>query len=369
YLRVDVHDFSQYTFPLLPLESDVFQIAKEFLVLDGSKGPRLARVKEGESIMNKPLVSAYMQSLQEACKCAHCTGDLSTFTSCLEQNFKKSLVRIVTDILALSLFDTTEPIRVFLRPGPEVPKSNMFTNAVEGILFEPTGTYKSCDVLEPIYHALFLVGHSPEWPVSDDAWTWMASAAHGQVVYPAFFDNIAFDGRPLTRLAGGPGFLRHKNGCYDLVLNNPILHSPRFKRHDEPVNGPRNLAQQAKLIWKVQVANGYLQVAMLPSMGVEIGSPMSNFQNASKALYIPNCAHDKDAMIDPPDTQSFYTTGSYFKSPLAPDEKTPVVAVANDAELRFLALSGDDQGVIRGDCCLECCINICRLAGFNYVIS
>ena len=381
YLRAEDHEFSQYTLPLLPCESGVVQVLYEFLNLKDSERGGLAPIHEKQSVLDKTKVSVYLDRLQKKCQCSRCTGDISSLKSCLKDSFKRSFVGIATDILALSLFDCTEPIRVCLNPSLEYPESNGFMEAVEQILFGSTEAVTKCSVFEPMDWALFMIDHPHNflWAGRSGESTWVASTAHGQVVFPAFLDELAFDGRCLTRLSGGPGSLRHQRLCYNMVVDSG--HQDRdsksfIRKYDKPVDGPRNLDPDRQLTWMVQIDEDCLDISMgstgFESMSTHELSPMKHFERASKALFIPSCAHGKDMKIDPPDDQSVYATWFYQKDNRPGeelDERTAIVAVAGDAKLRFAALAGADKAVIRGGACLKCCIKICRLADFDYVIS
>ena len=49
-------------------------------------------------------------------------------------------------------------------------------------------------------------------------------------------------------------------------------------------------------------------------------------------------------------------------------EKIAVIAVAENDDLRFMALAGGCATVIRGNACLQCCLNVCRRMGLYCVI-
>ena len=181
----------------------------------------------------------------------------------------------------------------------------------------------------------------------------------------------------LGRLAVVRGKLRFEDVAYETVR---CAASESFcpQLHETPVNRPCNLfgPGNVNIPWKIEIRNRHLNVKFEDSSLGLVGDPMTYLRTASISILAARCSHDKDAQMIEPDRWAVYLTpsGPAYAATLDDGglERIFVVAVAGDDRLRFMALAGigiDSPTVIRGDACLECCLTLCRKAGFRYVIA
>jgi hypothetical protein len=75
---------------------------------------RLWGLKESETIFDLPLLNTYVKDARDSCRCGSCSGDMSRSDLCSVASFERLVVDLTHEIVSLSLFDTIEPIMVFM---------------------------------------------------------------------------------------------------------------------------------------------------------------------------------------------------------------------------------------------------------------
>lgn len=384
--------------PLFPPHEDIYLSFMKYLSLQNDRDRKFGQLADGDDITSLPLVSNLIKTLSKQCSCPRCTGDGLFSSDCLIDRLHSAITVAAVDILALSLFDSMEQLRVYykfsinLRDHPD--NGNRFPDVLQKIIFGNIEDRLSSHAvsLDPvddlIRYALLLLGHVPDDGTKGRRQQdWVASAYRGQVVFPIFLESLSIRaGQPLTRLGFSPGMLLYKKCRYEQAYGSLIrgVEPPTRMNldlrhiHPDKVDGPKNLMSDRKLLWNVSVEDKHLLVSMGLSKSLPQVHIMHLLRFASRSLFVASCPHDKDAKIEPPDNEAFFMTPFYdgqYRNPGETDEqyrersgKTAVIAVDKNDGFRFLALCGEGQAVIRGGACLECCIGICRQAGLKTVI-
>lgn len=189
---------------LWPSDTKIASTITEFLNLS-SPLTRLGTLRESETTLDLPLVKNYIQGAKGSCCCRSCSGEIQWSPSCSVDSFKELIVDLTHDILALSLFDTMEPILIFVPSSHRRrPRDGSFRDAVHDIVLESgSGT---CEALGILKAALSLISH-PTSPSANTKSavegfiTWITSASWSQVVYPLFFDSMNLRNQALLSLA------------------------------------------------------------------------------------------------------------------------------------------------------------------------
>ncbi|KAI7969642.1 hypothetical protein EIK77_008797 [Talaromyces pinophilus] len=361
-----------------PSESDIYSVFGLFFNLN--QMPEKLPITLDGDILTLPYVSAYVTELEKMCQCRRCSRDASKFETCAIDLFKSSVVTLTRDILAISIFDSTESILVAANWRLSEPPCLLpFKEAVNNILFGNGDG--GCTVTEIFDSLLFLIGHDTSEEMHDRinrGIHWIASAGRGQVVYPIYLENAGLISSDLLRLGGGPGDIIYDNMRHTLVATHSIEFFASVTLHENvPVRGPRNLIPDDSLEWRIIKQDGYLQLGFgITSTSIKMFNPMKAIWAASQSLFISSCPHSGEPDGEVFDSHSIYITPRYEAGASAirmrPAElalKTVVVGVAGNERLRFFALAGGSPAIIAQKACMHCCIKICRLTGYTHVIA
>jgi hypothetical protein len=376
-----VRDYSQFVVDLWPTDTEISSILTKFMNL-ADPVTRLGTLKESETILDLPLVKTYIKDIRESCLCYSCSGDMSRLNRCSIEKFKESVVEITRDLLALSLFDTIDPVFAAIRPIGPNNASLPFNDAIRHIVFG-SGLI-TCEVTSVFDAALSIICHKTSEELNaganeDGKKTWIASACRGQVVYPAFFDAMSLRNRALLSLGGGPGVLEYEGLKHDIVVRKLLgIHTDVKVWGEVQVNGPQNLLKGEELEWQVKVGNRCLELSCGITSSVKAFNPMHMLTAAASSLFISKCAHKKDAQLESQDSHCYYITPCFDMLSIQSHNnnweelvrtKTGVVAVSGNDGLRCFALVGGTPAIIRQSACLQCCIDICRRLGYCYVVA
>ena len=132
-----------------------------FLNIDYNPDNESAPFSDDTRILELPLVGAHIRSLSEQCRCSFCLGTpLVQPNHCKVLRFQDLLSRLTADILALSLFNTMDPMLVYSGQliSLEATAKNPFIVSIKDILFEMKLRIE-CSTKEILRYALSLAGH------------------------------------------------------------------------------------------------------------------------------------------------------------------------------------------------------------------
>jgi hypothetical protein len=369
-----------YRGSIFPTERHIAMTLSLLLSPGESYGYALYSTRDGESIFKVPLVQDYTNYLKSKCDCLICTpNQLTIYSECLVDGFKSAICGFTFTVLSFSLFDTIADghIRIDTHMYSETiwrsnPSNQGLHQAVKEILL--FGAYRGSDFAMIMEDALSFLGHRFRQDVPTGEW--IARAKCGQVVFPRFFDNGVLDGQGLLRLGVYSGQLVHDDISYQEVNGYGNVPRSRQKIFEQEVNKPCNLMPEEKIIWQITKGENILHLGCTMSSSTNILNPWKILQAATESFYIPECGHPRDKPLQERDMTTKYIGPPVNpKKPrliseqdnLYPGEIGIVPADGNDG-LRLLSLGYGAPCVVRCGACLQCCIDICRKVGLNYVV-
>lgn len=338
----------------------------------------LQRLDDHEMIFDLPLVREHLHEIAKGCTCNGCwkrvmephrTDDSASTCDMIKDEFLRDISYYAAIILTLSLFESPETLLVSV---PLIETQQQLLKVVQHIM--KSGEPTSCTIKEILALARRLVGHKD---LEDDE-SWVITSYKGQAVYPRVYEtgDICQPGYLVLRWA--PGLLFFDGEVYDRGIGPPYLSSNGYETDPlsmqplPPVTEPLNLLPKMKMEWKVVRHDGYLEV--YPACGNHVGKALAILFNLSRALILGGCPHDSASPLEKPDLLSRYRSPTKAGRRSVTEEQIGVVAVDGDAGLRMFALSGPgqiypkDTFVIRNNACLQCCLDLCRRAGYRSVI-
>lgn len=92
---------------------------------------------------------------------------------------------------------------------------------------------------------------------------------------------------------------------------------------------------------------------------------------ALESIFLRKCLSKGTHDDGSPDVNAYYVTPQWNETVKNPEneDKTPVVAVHGNEELRLFSLTCGKPGVIRMGACLKCCLRVCRSdKKYKYVV-
>ena len=323
-------------------------------------------------VMDLPLVHEYLHEIAEL------DGRRRYFLHCLSYH--------VAAILALSMFDNPERLLVSLHQHrfDDFRDGSKLQEAISLIIQsgKPTiGTPR--DLLA---WALYLVGHKD----LNDEVGWVISCYQGQAVYPRVFETEDICQSGYLVLYWAPGLLFFDGEIYKRGTSPPRHHLDRIKfpvnaptNASRTVTEPLNLIPNMRMEWKVVRRDDYLDIYL--TCGNIIGQAYSILSNLSRALIRRGCPHDSALPLGKPDPCSNYVGPLFLEAEYnlaqvtvtsGHERQIGVVAVDRDAGLRMFVMSDTIPSlfyrqvsfVIRSNACLQCCLDLCRRAQYNYLI-
>ena len=354
-------------------------------VLNSKSQQNLQRLDEGQLITDLPLVHLYLRNFAENGRYKHYLEPLSPYRtddsvvlSYIREKFLSKISSYAADILALSIFESPETLLVSLNNG--VYDDHYATSDFPRALSDTFrfGKPAVCEAKSILLRALTLVGHT-----DFDIGGWVISCYKGQAVYPRVFETRSICQPGYLMLSWAPGLLFCNGEVYDKGIEpkysnlkgNRDSTDPVAIHHSRPVTEPLNLVPNMRMEWKVVRCDGYLEV--YPACGGFTGRASQIWLNLSHALMIRGCPHDSMSPLDRPDLFSKYV-GPFLslreQRSSGAESRICVVAVHGDAGLRMFAMSileaidPESHYVIRCSACLQCCLDLCRRAGYNYLI-
>jgi len=348
-------------------------------ILNIKVSEELPALEDGMLIADLPVVKMYLQFLEKHCICSKCSllngytakKNHLAYNPCDKDVFFERTAFIVADILALSLFQYSEPLLVQLRRRRSI--SDEFNQAVSSIL--STGSPMDCSISSLLHWALDIVGHP--LPNNINRLDWVMSSVGGQVVYPTIFDTCCVEKYGYLALSWMRGLLKYGGETYPRVTSSMKTifgTDPITGFYTGNVSQPCNLVPALKLDWKISVRDNVLNA----SLGLENSSfshithdPTIVLLNLADALLLEACPHDRDLKLETVDQFSAYT------GPILPLNTTrnretgtvDVVAVDGADDLRLFSLCFSTCSiVVRKNACLSCCLEVCRRTNFPVLI-
>ena len=355
---------------MFPDEAVLSNVLSEFLDVDITAP--LPILPHDTLFTGLPSVQLLRESVENGCNCVRCKkGSQALYATCAWTRVEGNLHSLVADVLALSLFDSTEPVLLYhKRWTPRDPQP--FEQALRVVLSE--GKPALCCVEGILEWALTLVGHEMP-PFKRESW--VMSSYRGQVFYPRLFETQTLDRQGLLTLSGAPGILRFEGSTYSravsprsdfyILMATPI---PIASKLTIPVDRSINLLADHSTKWRVTIGDNQLYVSLLSTMSTAGYSPFAVICSAVKSLYIETCSHHPDDVLPTPDVHAAYTSPFFpwGEGPGAPT-KLGVVPVHGNEGLRMFCLAHGIPGVVQQSACLACALDICRQSKYPFVIS
>lgn len=363
------------TSPFAP-DSVISKMVARLLGLE--QPPPLPSLREDLLIEHLPLVELYLRDAKEQCPCSKCTlSSDNSFPGCFVSRFFTTLAFIVTDIIALSLFDNSESLLVYMNHKRRSQYTgDQTTVAISKIL--RSGRTGQESLTGFLNWALILIGHKCEDMYSHE---WVISSFQGQAVFPKLFETQVLKKRGYLTLSWAPGVLLHEGNIYTRGLYGrfepttnalPLLGAPK------EVTEPINLVPSLKPVWRVTPSDLYLKIDLGLDSSLDNNLSFINtsahqiLHSMSMALVLESCPHDPSAALSQPDPFCEYSGPliPYTESEWNGDPTSvQVVAVAGSCSLRMFTLSSiQSKAVLRGNACLSCCLDVCRRFDYKVIV-
>ena len=352
--------------------------AKQYLGLQ--EEIQLHKPATGSCIADLPLARSWV--LEQDCGPANSPGSLDPNTL-----FPTRLAPLVTDILALSLFDEClDDIMLWSDVwGPtSVPSSqNNLLEVVLEILL--TGKPRPCSVEVILEWALGLVRHEVSAKLYSSSW--LGSSFKGQVVFPRIFENKRLPEEGWLRLYCLPGVLMSN----DKRKKAHRYASPSKSRHtvrseldidEEEVTRVENFFNSDSIIWNIEDYEEGIGVAMGWSGGEDLLDTFHVLTAIQRTVLVKKCPHEQQC-LSPRKEDDVYFQGPADDELRATEDdkrgKITVFPISGNAQLRLLALSsiawrilGSDRrnplALVNEGSCMACALHECRKLGCQYLI-
>lgn len=344
---------------------------------------QFARLGRNMLIADLPLVSRHLESLTAKCPCDQCCRSTQRNTQpsswedwCYKHEFFRSLSFIITDIFALSLFDSPSPLLVRLsleREGCSPMIDRIISQVIEN------GSSFEFDDINLLAWARSMVGHIFDEEDRDLIMTY----GKGQVIYPIVFDTFHIEKQGYLRLRCLPGILRYKDEVYNVVSCPDSMHREKGSQYATDdlfslpvVSRPLNLFKDFETSWKISIQdNKELHAGLIlrpkgKSSPVIEQNPLEILLSLRDTLLLESCPHDRRAPLVLADRFSSYSSPWQDHSEAVDStSQVDVVAVDGADDLRCFAIAcAGATLVIRRHSCLACCLNVCRDIGVHVLI-
>ncbi|KAJ6143716.1 hypothetical protein N7471_003169 [Penicillium samsonianum] len=363
-------------------------VASTIVAFLGTESPiQLPKQLDGFLIENLRLVAAFKDVQCQDCECVKCSHIPSAQTLCKFDEFIDKIAICTLVVLLLSLLESSDPEGPWLYFGGY----RWFGSLLSGI---PWGGFDAQEFIDPIrkilrgdtkvgysrptlLQALFqLLGHE----LYDLEDIWLMSSFRGQAVYPRLFGTMSIEGKGILSMTCVPGALMWEGELYDYARGPkhrmeeaPLFTARSDRRGSETtnceINAPVDIYSDYKISWQVSKGDKYLTVGIwCPSIPeVSQRCPSASIIGALGSLFV-NCIHDHSSKVIRTTSDLRITTP---KQPVPYSESEKLIGVvpcAQNSAIRFFTLGAGKNGVIRGDACLDCCIQCCAIAGLDFVL-
>jgi hypothetical protein len=369
-------EFADLAGDMFPEDYVISSALSEFMGTD--IGMSLSVLRDGTLITDLPLVALYQDFVKSRCTCAECGGESApTYQSCSWKGTLMNMSNLVADILALSLLDCTEPVLVYVKSSFDQTEQYSLRRSVYSVLSE--GKPTACCVENVIGWALALVGHDVSHSALE---SWVMSSHRGQAFYPRLFETETLGKRGLLVMSGAAGALRYDGQVYTRAISHQseqvvLLSEPNQdirSRSATAVEGPLNLFGDHSIKWQITVGDKLLYVSILSTASRATFAPFAILFAAVHSLYVEECSHCPDAPLSKPDhfaayTSPFFPWGGGGVVGNQQGTKLGVVAVHGNERLRMFCLARGLPAVVQLNSCLQCCLDVCRKADYQFVID
>lgn len=360
---------------------DIITIAKAYAKALALEGPvHFITLQPGMLIADLPLVSRHLDSLMERCPCEHCCESTQRYAGlipnkkfCYKENFFRSLAFVVTEILVLSLFESSTPllVRLSLERQSRGPAMDRYISKVI-----QTGSTQTFDDMELLEWARGMVGHV----FDDEDRSLLVTSGKGQVIYPVVFDTFYIEKQGYLKLYCLKGTLRYQNDTYNVVSSPEDDEDRKRNTQHRPssypsVSQPLNLFKDFKLSWKVTIQDNkelHVKVMVCSSSNVSFiveNDPLSILLSLRDTLLLERCPHNRHAQLTTTESFSLYISPWSFNKRVSDiNSRVGIVPVDGADDLRCFAIACQNTSVLRRNSCIQCCLNLCRDTGVQTLI-
>ncbi|KAK2669990.1 hypothetical protein RAB80_014127 [Fusarium oxysporum f. sp. vasinfectum] len=329
------------------------------------------------AISQLPLVKAHLQTLENICACENCCQ--SPFQHhvsnewCLQADFFRSLAFLILDLLAFSLLEHRTSLRLFTsrdRSGGDGMLAVVSDILESGISDEADAS--PIDAMNIWDWARSLVGHGD---IDDEHRSLIMTSKRGQVIYPLLLETFRFEHHGYLRLRVLPGTLRRDGLVYN-VVSCPDMDMSKLDEHEHPQLSPslevteaRDLPLTLEVSWGIETQdNMHIELYLVvrdsnrPSFMIK-ENPLLLLPSLADTLLLSECPHNRDAKLSRPDTFCRYAAPWHdHASAYGSHSDVDVIATANSDMLRAFSLSCiSGPKVLRGNACIDCCLQVCRI--------
>ena len=367
---------------IFPAADEVSQTLAEFL---GSERPvPLKPLPEGSKIESLPTVVAARRLICSTCPCEKCLPTSNNqYNKCKFDEFLLYVSYCIVRILTISLLVPGDPEGVLVRwrysSHPDI--NDPSTVGVLRCLMEKQAPNFS--IYKFIGLTKDLLDHKFSLDVAD---TWIMSSYHGQTIFPQLLESRVPRKTGILRMVCASGSLYYKGEPHKLVVGAGddinMSKEDSMNSHEEEIQQssseapwlpliPTDAYQGCKLIWQIHIMKNRLHLSVSATSWQHSLSrnPIRALSAASQSIFV-DCNHDRMAEASINGT----SPKLYRTSPRRPTPKVIAkwgigLVQSNENELmRFFSLTYGTPGVIRGDACLDCCYQVCRILDRRFII-
>lgn len=271
---------------------------------------------KGMLVGDLPKVSLHLQSLAMKCPCQHCCtctqryhNPLSNNDFCYKEDFFRSLSFITTEILVLSLFQSSEPILVKASLERRGGYPGLDSTISKVIKTEDTFEFDDMDLLDWVRS---IIGHDYD----DEERSLTLTSGKGQVIHPIVFSTFNIEKHGYLKLCCLSGTLRYENDTFNVVSTSEDIGYTLTSDLDLPVwpevFQPVNLFRNFKLSWDLTVQDNrelHVRLILIGTSGRVIAQmdPLNILLALRDSLVLERCPHDCLTPLKDTDSFASYT--------------------------------------------------------------
>ena len=356
---------------MFPKESVLSSVLSEYT---GCKiSTPLPDLPKGTRISDLPLVALYQQELTSECRCRACDAMFgNAHNSCLKARVLSDISSLVADILGISLLDCVMPVLLYIG-NPYRRSPHQFEIAVHSALTR--SEHVACSVEGVIDWVLRMVGHDVS-PFEKQ--NWIMSSYRGQTFYPRIFETPMFlERQGLLVMSGAPGALRYDGQVYNKGVSREMEsvsgygYPPEImsKLLERKVGVPLSIFQDLSIKWQISKGDGLLYISLLSTYSRVTFNPFPIICGAIQSLYVEDCHHGRDAALKSDEFATYASPFSPWGEAMRVPSEVSVVPAYGNVVVIMLCLVHGIPGVVQENSCLQCSFDICRRAGYRFVID
>ncbi|OAA68574.1 hypothetical protein SPI_00769 [Niveomyces insectorum RCEF 264] len=335
-------------------------------------------------VSDNPQVASELESLSQNCRCSECNTSAPPHSgpaiTCEKHYFFLHASFVISDILAVSLFDSPTPLLVRLSTHRE--PGNQLQQSIARLLKTGNRDSWTCGYMDVFTWARNMIGHEVD-PADEDGDT-LVTSGKGQVAYPALLDSLTIEKHGYLKLLCYPGTLKFEGEAHNVVMAGETPVEPEeadlLALDDSLGTGasmPLNLYPSLRCSWNISTEEDGEIRAMLTvrsktdqMSGVNI-NPMHLFFKLEDALMLERCPHHHLAKMNRPDR--FCSLIGFLhehEDACKGLSHVDIVPVDRAEDLRCFAVACTVQNrlVLRKEACLDCCLKLCREADIDTLI-